>query len=102
MGIALAALAESMPQFALLLILVLLPIQVLSGATTPRESMPQIIQTIMLGAPDTHFVILAQAILFRGAGVDIVWRELLIMAIISAFYFAVSGVRSRRTLVVLQ
>ena len=51
MGIALATLAESMPQFALLLILVLLPIQVLSGATTPRESMPEIIQTIMLGAP---------------------------------------------------
>ena len=64
MGIALAALGESMPQFALLLVLTLLPMQLLSGVATPRESMPQIVQNIMLAAPDT--VMLAQAIVFRG------------------------------------
>jgi len=32
----------------------------------------------------------------------VVWPELLIMAIISAVYFAISGVRFRRTLIVLQ
>src|SRR5690606_2179997 len=56
LGIFLATVAGSMPQFGLLLMLVLLPLQVLSGATTPRESMPEIIQTIMLAAPNTHFV----------------------------------------------
>ncbi len=61
-----------MPQFGLLLMLILLPLQVLSGATTPRESMPEIIQTIMLAAPNTHFVILAQSILFGGGA----WRGL--------------------------
>ncbi len=98
MGIALATLAESMPQFALLLILVLLPIQVLSGAMTPRESMPEIIQTIMLGAPDTHFVILAQAILFRGAGVDIVWPQLLALLVIGSALFAFALWRFRKVL----
>ena len=98
MGIALATLAESMPQFALLLILVLLPIQVLSGALTPRESMPQIIQTIMLGAPDTHFVALAQAILFRGAGVDIVWPQLLALFVIGSALFAFALWRFRKVL----
>jgi ABC-2 type transport system permease protein len=39
----------------------------LSGGVTPRENMPEIIQTIMYAAPNTHFVILAQAVLFRGA-----------------------------------
>ncbi len=62
MGIFLATVAGSMPQFGLLLMLVLLPLQVLSGGLTPRESMPEIIQNIMLAAPNTHFVILAQAI----------------------------------------
>ncbi len=98
MGIALATMAESMPQFALLLILVLLPIQVLSGATTPRESMPPIIQTIMLGAPDTHFVILAQAILFRGAGIDIVWPQLLALFVIGSALFAFALWRFRKVL----
>jgi ABC-2 type transport system permease protein len=98
MGIALATLAESMPQFALLLILVLLPIQVLSGAMTPRESMPEIIQTIMLGAPDTHFVMLAQAILFRGAGIDIVWPQLVALFVIGSALFAFALWRFRKVL----
>jgi ABC-2 type transport system permease protein len=73
MGIFLATVAGSMPQFGIVLIRVVMPLQVLSGATTSRESMPQIILDIMLAAPDTHFVILAQPILFRGAGLDAVW-----------------------------
>ena len=98
LGIALATLAESMPQFALLLVLVLLPMQVLSGATTPRESMPQIVQNIMLAAPDTHFVMLAQAILFRGAGVDIVWPQLLTLFGIGSALFAFALWRFRKVL----
>ncbi|HEV7436517.1 MAG TPA: ABC transporter permease, partial [Pseudorhizobium sp.] len=75
MGIALATIAGTMPQFGLLLMLVLLPLQILSGATTPRESMPEVIQTIMLAAPNTHFILLAQAILYRGAGLSVVWPQ---------------------------
>ncbi len=67
MGIFLATIAGSMPQFGLLLMLVLLPLQILSGGMTPRESMPEVIQWIMTLAPNTHFVILAQAVLFRDA-----------------------------------
>ena len=98
LGIALATLAESMSQFALLLILVLLPMQVLSGAATPRESMPQIVQNIMLGAPDTWFVMLGQAILFRGAGFDIVWPQLLALFGIGTALFAFALWRFRKVL----
>ena len=59
MGIFMATLARSMPQFGMLLVL-LLPLQMLSGGTTPRESMPQFVQDIMLAAPTTHFVELGQ------------------------------------------
>ncbi len=48
--------ARSMPQLGLLVILVLLPLQMLSGGSTPRESMPQMVQDIMLTMPTTHFV----------------------------------------------
>jgi ABC-2 type transport system permease protein len=88
MGIALATLAESMPQFGLLLVLVLLPMQILSGAATPRESMPQIVQTIMLAVPDTYFVMLVQAIMFRGAGLDIIWPQYLALFTIGTALFA--------------
>ena len=88
MGIALATVAESMPQFALLLILVLLPLQVLSGSLSPRESMPTIVRTLMLGAPNTHFVALAQSVLFRGAGLSVVWPQLASLAAIALVLFA--------------
>ena len=98
MGIFLATIAGSMPQFGLLLMLVLLPLQVLSGATTPRESMPEIIQNIMLAAPNTHFVILAQAILFRGAGLDVVWPQLAALLGIGTILFLLALRRFRRFL----
>jgi ABC-2 type transport system permease protein len=85
-----------MPQFGLLLMLVLMPLQMLSGATTPRESMPQIIQDIMLAAPNTHFVILAQAVLFRGAGLAVVWPQFAALLVIGAilFFFSLRSFRS--------
>lgn len=98
MGIFLATIAGSMPQFGLLLILVLLPLQVLSGAMTPRESMPDIIQYIMLLAPNTHFVILAQAVLFRGAQLDVVWPQLLALLVIGSVLFWLALRRFRRFL----
>ena len=87
LGIFLATIAGTMPQFALLMMLVLLPLQVLSGSMTPRESMPEIIQNIMLAAPNTHFIILSQGILFRGAGLDVVWPQFLALAVIGAALF---------------
>ncbi|MFO1363382.1 MAG: ABC transporter permease [Burkholderiales bacterium] len=98
MGIFLATLARSMPQFGLLLMLVLLPLQMLSGGTTPRESMPELVQFVMLAAPTTHFVMLAQAILYRGAGLSIVWPQLVALAAIGTALFSVSLARFRKTL----
>ncbi|MBO0128461.1 ABC transporter permease [Agrobacterium sp. OT33] len=95
LGIFLATIAGSMPQFGLLLMLVLLPLQVLSGAQTPRESMPDIVQNIMLAAPNTHFVILSQSVLFRGAGLEVVWPQLLMLLLIGAALFAYSLKRFR-------
>ncbi|MFN9529041.1 MAG: ABC transporter permease [Pseudomonadaceae bacterium] len=98
MGIFFGTLARSMPQLGLLIILVLLPLQILSGGTTPRESMPELVQQIMLAAPTTHFVALAQAILYRGAGLPIVWPYMLAIAGIGALFFVAALTRFRKTL----
>jgi ABC-2 type transport system permease protein len=98
LGIFLGTVARSMPQFGLLLILVLLPLQMLSGGSTPRESMPEAVQTIMLAAPTTHFVMLGQAILFRGAGFAVVWPNFAALAAIGAVLFAYTLARFRATI----
>lgn len=98
MGIFLATVAGSMPQFGLLLMLVLFPLEALSGGMTPRESMPEFIQGLMLAAPNTHFVIMAQAILFRGAGLDVVWPQFLALMAIGSIFFAIALRRFRQFL----
>ncbi|RPD84044.1 ABC transporter permease [Luteimonas sp. 100069] len=98
MGIFLATLARSMPQFGLLLILTLVPLQLLSGGMTPRESMPKLVQDLMLAAPTTHFVELGQAILYRGAGIDVVWKQFLLLLVIGTVLFLLSLARFRRTI----
>jgi ABC-2 type transport system permease protein len=98
LGIFLATYARTMPQFALLLILVLLPLQMLSGGMTPRESMPVWVQQIMLAAPTTHFVMLAQGILYRGAGLSAVWPQFLALTVIGGILFSIALARFRKTI----
>lgn len=98
MGIFLATLARNMPQFGMLMVLILLPLQMLSGGSTPRESMPQLVQDLMLAAPTTHFVSQAQAILYRGAGLDVVWPQFLWLLLIGSGLFVFSLSRFRKTL----
>lgn len=97
-GIYLATIARNMPQFGMLLLLVLIPLQMLSGGMTPRESMPEIIQTIMLIAPTTHYIELGKAILFRGAGFSIVWPSMLYLLLIGSAFFYFANRRFRNTI----
>ncbi|MDO9596939.1 MAG: ABC transporter permease [Azoarcus sp.] len=98
MGIFLATIARSMPQFGLLMMLTLLPLQMLSGGATPRESMPELAQSIMLAAPTTHFVSAAQAILYRGAGLEVVWPQFLAIVVIGTVFFVIALTQFRKTI----
>jgi len=101
-GVFLGTVARNMPQLGLLLILTILPLQILSGGVTPRESMPQTVQNIMLVAPTTHFVSLAQAILYRGASFDMVWPSFLAIVAIGVVFFALSLALFRKSLRTVQ
>ena len=110
LGIFLGTIARSMPQFGLLLFMVLLPMQILSGAggviraqalsggVAPHEGLSGVIQFVMQAAPTTHFVKLAQAVLFRGAGFSVVWPQFASLAAIGIILFLLSLARFRKTL----
>jgi ABC-2 type transport system permease protein len=98
MGIFLGTVARSMPQMGLLMLIILLPLQMLSGGLTPRESMPALAQNIMLAAPTTHFVSLAQAILYRGAGLGVVWPQFLALFAIGSVFFTLALARFHKTI----
>ncbi|GAA0339270.1 ABC transporter permease [Morganella psychrotolerans] len=97
-GIFMGTIARSMPQFGLLMIMVLLPLNMLSGGMTSRESMPQFVQDVMQTMPTTHFVNLAQAILYRGADFLIIWPQFIYLIVIGAAFFCAALLRFRKTI----
>lgn len=98
LGIFLGTVSRSMPQLALLFILVVLPMNLLSGSTTPLEGMPEWLQNVMQFSPSTHYVALTQAILIRGADISVVWPHFAWTLAIGAMFFAYSLFRFRRFL----
>lgn len=94
-GIFLATVARTMPQLGLLFMLVAMPMNMLSGSMTPLESMPVWLSTIMQASPSTHFVSYAQAILFRGAGFDVIWPQFLLVGLIGSLFLGLALLRLR-------
>jgi ABC-2 type transport system permease protein len=98
LGILLATIVRSMPQFALMAIPVFLILNMLSGATSPIESMPQALQVLIQASPTVHFVKLAQAVLYRAAGLEVVWPQLLTLAGLGSLFLAAALARFRTML----
>ncbi len=96
-GLYLGTLARSMPQLGLLYLLVYLPLAMLSGSNTPLESMPPWLAVGLQASPTVHFVAFAQAILYRGAGLDVVWPRLGLIAGIGGVFLILSLRRFRRS-----
>lgn len=94
-GLFLGTVARSMPQLGLLYLLVYLPLAMLSGSNTPLESMPPWLATILQASPTVHFVSLSQAILYRGAGFAVVWRQFVIVALIGGLFLGLALLRFR-------
>ena len=95
-GIFLGTIARSMPQLGLLYLLVYLPLAMLSGSNTPLESMPPWLATIAQVSPTAHFVSFAQAILYRGAGLAVVWPQFVTVALIGGLFLGLALLRFRK------
>jgi ABC-2 type transport system permease protein len=100
LGLFLGTVARTMAQFALLIILLIIVLQMLSGGSTPVESQPEWLQWMTLVLPSRHFVAFAQAIIYRGAGLDIVWPQFAAVTGIGLAFFAYSLGRFRESIAV--
>jgi len=100
LGVALSTVARSMPQFGLLAIPFFVVMNMLSGGVSPQESMPRALQLLMQAAPSTHYTDFAQAVLYRDAGLDVIWPQIGAMMTIGAVFFALALKRFRATMAV--
>jgi len=102
LGIMLATIVRSMPQFGLLAFPVFIVMSLLSGGQTPLESMPIFLQKVMQFVPSTHFVSFSQAVLFRDATPAMVWPQMAAMFAIGSAYTLYTLVRFRKMLAAIQ
>lgn len=102
LGIMLATMVRSMPQFGLLAFPTFIVMSLLSGGQTPLESMPVVLQKVMQFVPSTHFVSFSQAVLFRDATLAMVWPMLAKMMLIGMAYTFFTLTRFRKMLAAIQ
>ncbi|MCL2452799.1 MAG: ABC transporter permease [Alphaproteobacteria bacterium] len=100
LGIFLGTISRSMAQFALLIILVVLVLQLLSGGSTPIESQPEWLQYATFFLPSRHFVSFSQKIIYRGGGIEAVWPQFLMVAAIGLGFFVYSLALFRKSIAV--
>lgn len=90
LGLFLGTISRSMAQFALLIVLVVMVLQLLSGGSTPVESQPGWLQVLTYFLPSRHFVSFSQVIIYRGGGLDAVWRNFVMVGGIGLAFFSYS------------
>ena len=100
LGLFLGTISRSMAQFALLVILVVLVLQLLSGGSTPVESQPVWLQYITFFLPSRHFVSFSQKIIYRGGGIEAIWPQFLMVSAIGLGFFIYSLALFRKSIAV--
>ncbi len=102
LGVLLATIANSLPQFTLLAIPVFLILNMLSGGVSPFEAIPRPLQVVLQISPTVHYVRLAQAVLYRAAGLDVVWHHLAVLGAEGVIFLALAVARFRTMLAAAQ
>ena len=95
-GLFISTISHSLGQVTMLVILLLMPLILLSGAWTPPEAMPQALQWAMYISPLYYYNEMSYAILLKGAGIDILWDSLLGLTALGAVFFNFGVWRFRR------
>jgi len=98
LGTLISTFARSANQTQLISFFVNPPLAMLSGGLTPIEAMPTWVQPLTNLNPIAHFATIARSVLVKGAGLDVVWPNLLALIALASLFVGVSAWRFRRQL----
>ena len=98
LSVMLATIAPTMPQYSLLMVPTYIVFMMFSGSTSPRANMPEMAQRVSEYWPSTQFAHFAQSVMFRGAGLETVWVQLLALSVAGAVFLGLALVRFRKML----
>lgn len=97
-GITLASISKNQRQAILTSFFINLPVIQLSGAIAPLQSMPPFLQMLSYLNPLRYYVICIRSILLKGIGLEVIWPNVLMLAIFAVALFMMSARRFRTQL----
>jgi ABC-2 type transport system permease protein len=98
LGTFVSTFARSASQAQLISFFINPPLAMLSGGLTPIEAMPKWVQPVTLFNPIAHFAAVARSVLIKGAGLDVVYPNLLALIALASLFVGISAWRFRRQL----
>jgi ABC-2 type transport system permease protein len=91
LGILISTVSSTMQQAIFIsLIGLLLPTILLSGFIFPIENMPKVYDYVSLIVPPRYFIVIIKNIMIKGTGLMFIWKETLILAVMTAVFIAIS------------
>jgi ABC-2 type transport system permease protein len=96
LGLFAATVTKNQAQVGMLALLVISPMLLLSGITTPFEAMPPWVQSLMMLSPLRYYIDVTYGVLLKGVGIELLWDSILAMALLGGVLFGMGMWRFRR------
>lgn len=91
LGILISTVSETMQQAIFISFLgLMLPTILLSGFIFPIENMPKVYDFVSAVMPPRYFVVIIKNIMIKGSGLMFVWKETLILLLMTVFFIGLS------------
>uniref|UniRef100_A0A7V6CDQ5 ABC transporter permease n=1 Tax=Thermodesulfobacterium geofontis TaxID=1295609 RepID=A0A7V6CDQ5_9BACT len=96
-GIAIATVVKNLSQAMMVIIIVLVPMLMISGAWSPLEAMHPVIKYISLLSPMRYFLDFGYGVLLKGNTLKYVWKDILGIILIGTILLTFSALRFRQS-----
>ena len=96
LGLVAATIARNQAQVGMMALFLVGPMLLLSGITSPYESMPRWVQAMMTLSPLRYYIDVTYGVMLKGAGVDVLWKSVAAMLLLGGGLFGLGMWRFKR------
>ena len=97
-GLFISTISRTQQQAMMTMFFFFIPAILLSGFVFPIANMPVVVQYLSYADPLRYFLVIIRGIFLKGNGFDILWPQMLALAILGAAVFTFSSLRFRKRL----
>ncbi|MGB9698023.1 MAG: ABC transporter permease [Thermodesulfobacteriota bacterium] len=97
-GLFISTISRTQQQALMTMFFFFVPAILLSGFVFPISNMPEVVQYLTYADPLRYFLIIIRGIFLKGSGLDILWPQMLALAILGSTVFTLSSLWFRKKL----